>query len=77
MKRKIDIAVISDVHLGTRGCHAKELLNYLKSIKPNTLILNGDFIDMWHFKKSFFPKEHLRVLFTITVHSILSLTIQN
>lgn len=62
MKRKIEIAVISDVHLGTRGCHAKELLNYLKNIKPDTLILNGDIIDMWQFKKSYFPKEHIQVL---------------
>jgi UDP-2,3-diacylglucosamine pyrophosphatase LpxH len=62
MKRKIDIAVISDVHLGTRGCHAAELLNYLKSIKPNTLILNGDIIDMWQFNKSYFPKEHIKIL---------------
>ncbi len=62
MKRKLEIAVISDVHLGTYGCHARELLNYLKSIKPDILILNGDFIDMWQFKKSYFPKEHMKVL---------------
>jgi UDP-2,3-diacylglucosamine pyrophosphatase LpxH len=62
MKRKIDIVVISDTHLGTYGCHAKELLNYLKSIKPDTLILNGDIIDMWQFKKSYFPPEHIKVI---------------
>ncbi len=62
MKREIDIAIISDVHLGTYGCHAKELLNYLKSIKPEILILNGDFIDIWQFKKSYFPKEHVQVI---------------
>ena len=62
MKRKLDIAVISDVHLGTRGCHAKELLNYLKSIKPDSLVLNGDIVDMWQFKKSYFPKEHTKVI---------------
>lgn len=62
MKRKLDIAVVSDVHLGTHGCHAKELLNYLKSIKPDMLILNGDIVDMWQFKKSYFPKEHTKVL---------------
>jgi len=62
MKRAIDIAVISDVHLGTYGCHAKELLNYLGSIKPATLILNGDFIDIWQFRKNYFPKEHLQVI---------------
>jgi len=61
-KRVIDIAVISDVHLGTYGCHAKELLNYLKSIHPKQLILNGDIIDIWNFSKSYFPKSHMNVL---------------
>lgn len=62
MKRKIAIVVLSDVHLGTYNCHAKELLNYLKSIRPEILILNGDIIDFWHIKKTFFPKEHLQIL---------------
>ncbi|MBI1226330.1 MAG: UDP-2,3-diacylglucosamine diphosphatase [Bacteroidetes bacterium] len=62
MKRELDIAVISDVHLGTYGCHAKELLNYLKSIKPKVLVLNGDFIDIWQFNKRYFPKEHVQVI---------------
>ncbi len=62
MKRELDIAIISDVHLGTYGCHAAELLNYLKSIKPTVLILNGDFIDMWQFRKSYFPKSHVQVV---------------
>lgn len=61
-KRKVDIVVISDVHLGTYGCHANELLRYLKSIKPKTVILNGDFIDIWQFSKSYFPKSHLKVI---------------
>lgn len=62
MKREPDIVVISDVHLGTYGCHAKELAQYLKSIKPKTLILNGDFIDMWQFSKRYFPQEHMQVI---------------
>ncbi len=62
MKRELDIVVISDVHLGTYGCHAKELLNYLKSIKVGTLVLNGDFIDMWQFRKHYFPREHMQVI---------------
>jgi UDP-2,3-diacylglucosamine pyrophosphatase LpxH len=70
MKRKLDVAVISDTHLGTHGCHAKELLNYLKSIKPDLLILNGDIIDMWQFKKSYFPKEHTKVLYRILKMSL-------
>lgn len=62
MKREIDIVVISDVHLGTYGCHAKELHNYLSCIKVGTLILNGDFVDMWAFSKRYFPKEHMKVI---------------
>jgi UDP-2,3-diacylglucosamine pyrophosphatase LpxH len=61
-KRKVELVVISDVHLGTYGCHAKELSAYLSSIKPKTLILNGDIIDIWQFRKSYFPKEHLKVI---------------
>lgn len=61
-KRKVEIAVISDVHLGTFGCHAKELLAYLNSIKPEKLILNGDIVDIWQFRKRYFPKSHLEVI---------------
>ncbi len=61
-KRKVEIVVLSDVHLGTYGCHAKELLEYLSTIKPKILILNGDIIDIWQFRKSYFPQAHLNVL---------------
>lgn len=61
-KRIVDLVVLSDVHLGTYGCHAKELLSYLSTIKPKTLILNGDIIDIWQFRKSYFPKSHLKVI---------------
>jgi UDP-2,3-diacylglucosamine pyrophosphatase LpxH len=62
LKRKVEIAVISDVHLGTYWCHANQLLTYLNSIEPSTLILNGDIIDIWQFKKRYFPKSHLSVI---------------
>ncbi|MCB9236045.1 MAG: UDP-2,3-diacylglucosamine diphosphatase [Bacteroidia bacterium] len=62
MKRKVEIAVISDVHLGTYGCHARELVHYLKSIDPQTLILNGDIVDVWQFSKSYWPKAHMKVV---------------
>ena len=61
-KRHVDVAVISDLHLGTYGCHAKEIVNYLKSISPNLLILNGDIIDGWQFSKRYFPFAHLEVI---------------
>jgi UDP-2,3-diacylglucosamine pyrophosphatase LpxH len=61
-KRKIDILVISDIHLGTYGCHAKELLHYLRSIKPKIVVLNGDIIDIWQFSKSYWPKSHMKII---------------
>ena len=61
-KRKIDLLVLSDVHLGSYGCKAKELVNYLKSIAPKHVVLNGDIIDMWQFKKRYWPKSHTKVL---------------
>jgi UDP-2,3-diacylglucosamine pyrophosphatase LpxH len=61
-RRKLDILVLSDVHLGTYGCHAKELLHYLKSIKPKTVILNGDIIDIWQFSKRYWPKSHMKIV---------------
>lgn len=61
-KREVEIVVISDVHLGTYGCHAKELLKYLKSIKPKTIILNGDIIDIWQFSKRYWPETHMKIL---------------
>lgn len=61
-KRAVDVVVISDVHLGTYGCHAKELVAYLKSIVPSILILNGDIIDGWQFSKRYFPAAHMSVI---------------
>jgi UDP-2,3-diacylglucosamine pyrophosphatase LpxH len=61
-KRKIDVVVISDVHLGTFGCRAKELNAYLSSIDPDIVILNGDIIDIWQFNKNYWPKSHMKVL---------------
>jgi UDP-2,3-diacylglucosamine pyrophosphatase LpxH len=61
-RRAVDLVVISDVHLGTYGSKAKELNQYLKSIKPKTLVLNGDIIDIWQFRKRYFPKSHMKVI---------------
>lgn len=61
-KRPLEVAIISDVHLGTFGCQAAELLQYLRSIQPRLLILNGDFIDIWNFSKRYFPAAHMEVI---------------
>lgn len=62
MKRNLDVVIISDVHLGTFGCKAQELLAYLQSINPKKIILNGDIVDIWNFKKSYFPETHLQII---------------
>ncbi len=61
-KRQLDVLVISDIHLGTYGCHAKELLHYLKSVKPKVVVLNGDIIDIWQFSKTYWPNSHMKVI---------------
>ncbi len=66
-KRKIDLLVLSDIHLGTYGCQSKELLNYMNSVKPKIVVLNGDIIDMWQFSKRYWPKSHMQV-----VHKIIN-----
>ena len=61
-KRPVDVVVLSDLHLGTYGSRAKETVNYLRSIAPQMLILNGDIIDIWQFSKHYFPVSHFGVL---------------
>ena len=61
-KRCVDVAILSDLHLGTYGCRAKEIVTYLKSISPQILILNGDVIDIWQFTKHYFPSAHVAVI---------------
>ena len=61
-KREVDLVILSDIHLGTYGCHAKELLSYLKSIKPKKVVLNGDIIDIWQFSKHYWPSSHMLVV---------------
>jgi UDP-2,3-diacylglucosamine pyrophosphatase LpxH len=50
---------ISDVHLGTPGCNAELLLEFLKAIQPGTLYLVGDIIDGWKLKRGWYwPQRH-------------------
>jgi UDP-2,3-diacylglucosamine pyrophosphatase LpxH len=43
---------ISDVHLGTRGCNAGLLVEFLRSVECETLYLVGDIIDGWRLKRA-------------------------
>ena len=65
-KRKLEVAVISDAHLGTYGCRANELSRYLSTIDPAILVLNGDIIDIWQFSKKYWPSGHMQVIKQIT-----------
>lgn len=67
-RRHVDTVVISDVHLGTYGCHARELVNYLRSVSPERLVLNGDIIDIWQFSKNYFPPAHMKVVKELMKH---------
>ncbi len=50
---------ISDVHLGTRGCKAEYLLDFLNSIECDCLYLVGDIIDFWKLKSGWYwPQQH-------------------
>jgi UDP-2,3-diacylglucosamine pyrophosphatase LpxH len=50
---------ISDTHLGTSGCKAELLLDFLKSTDCDTLYLVGDIVDGWQLKKGWYwPPRH-------------------
>jgi UDP-2,3-diacylglucosamine pyrophosphatase LpxH len=62
-KTKLRTVFISDVHLGSRGCRADLLLEFLKSVEVEYLFLVGDIVDLWAMRKNFFwPQEHNNVL---------------
>ena len=58
-KRKYRAIWISDVHLGTRGCKAEQLLKFLRETESDYLYLVGDIIDGWRLKRSWYwPQPH-------------------
>ena len=61
---------ISDVHLGTPGCKAAVLADFLKHNDCETLYLVGDIIDGWKLKNTFYwPQEHTNVIRRILTKS--------
>jgi len=62
-KRKFRTVWISDIHLGTRGCNAVLLLDFLRSIECETLYLVGDIVDGWRLRKGWYwPATHNEVV---------------
>jgi UDP-2,3-diacylglucosamine pyrophosphatase LpxH len=45
---------LSDIHLGTRGCKADFLLDFLRHNEAETIYLVGDIVDMWRLRKTWF-----------------------
>ena len=63
MKNHFKTIVISDLHLGTNGSKAKELVRFLKMHSCEKLILNGDIIDGWQLKKyGVWKKKHTKFI---------------
>src|SRR5215831_2138854 len=56
-------AWISDAHLGTRGCNATALLDFLRETDFDTLYIVGDLIDIWSLRRAiYWPQQHNDVI---------------
>jgi UDP-2,3-diacylglucosamine pyrophosphatase LpxH len=65
-RRRFRTIWISDIHLGTKGCNADMLIDFLDSTDSETMYLVGDIIDGWRLKKRFYwPAEHNDVVWRI------------
>jgi UDP-2,3-diacylglucosamine pyrophosphatase LpxH len=57
--RRFRALFISDVHLGTRGCQADRLLDFLRHHDAETIYLVGDIVDGWALRSSWYwPQAH-------------------
>ena len=57
--RTVRTVWISDVHLGTPGCQATALLDFLKHVECDTLFLVGDIVDGWQLRRNWYwPQAH-------------------
>lgn len=64
---------ISDVHLGTPGCKAEHLADFLKHNSCEKLYLVGDIIDGWKLRSGWFwPQEHTNVVRKILTRSLIT-----
>jgi len=65
-RRRYRTIWISDVHLGTKGCNAELLIDFLDSTDSETMYLVGDIIDGWRLKKKFYwPAAHNDIVWRI------------
>ncbi len=65
-RRRFRTIWISDVHLGTRGCNAEMLVDFLDHVDSETMFLVGDMIDGWRLKKKiYWPAAHNDVVWRL------------
>src|SRR3546814_12532098 len=65
-RRRYRTIWISDIHLGTRGCNAGMLIDFLDSVDSDTMYLVGDIIDGWRLKRRFYwPAAHNDVIWRL------------
>ena len=62
-RRRYRTIWISDVHLGTRGCNDRLLIDFLDHVDSNTIYLVGDIIDGWRLKRRYYwPERHNAII---------------
>jgi UDP-2,3-diacylglucosamine pyrophosphatase LpxH len=65
-RRRFRTIWISDVHLGTKGCNAELLIDFLDNVDSETMYLVGDIIDGWRLKKRlYWPAAHNDIVWRI------------
>ncbi len=65
-RRQFRTIWISDVHLGTRGCNAGMLIDFLDHVDSETMYLVGDIVDGWRLKKKlYWPVAHNDVVWRL------------
>ena len=65
-RRRYRTIWISDVHLGTRGCNAAMLIDFLDNVDSETLYLAGDILDGWRMKKRWYwPSLHNDIVWRV------------
>ncbi len=64
--KKFRTIFISDVHLGTRGCQAEMLIDFLNATDADKIYLIGDIVDVWQIGRNcYWPNSHTLVVQTL------------
>lgn len=57
--QRVRTLFLSDIHLGTKGCQAEKLLDFLRHYEAETIYLVGDIVDGWQLKTGWYwPQSH-------------------